>query len=95
MLWGGAETLILVSSDLSHYHDYLTAQRIDTATSQAICKLEGAINGEQACGCYAINGFIDAAREHHLQAQQLDLRNSGDTAGDRSKVVGYGSYVLH
>ena len=94
-VWGAAETLILVSSDLSHYHDYFTAQRIDAATSQAICNLKGPLKGEQACGCYAINGLIDAAREHHLQVRQLDLRNSGDTAGDRSRVVGYGSYVLH
>jgi len=94
-VWGGAETLILISSDLSHYHEYLTAQGLDAATSQAICRLEGPLNGEQACGCYAINGLLDAAREHHLQVEQLDLRNSGDTAGDRSRVVGYGAYVLH
>lgn len=94
-VWGGDETLILISSDLSHYHDYETAQHIDSDTSQSICNLESDLQGEQACGCYAINGLLSLARARNMQIKQLDLRNSGDTAGDRNRVVGYGSYALY
>ncbi len=87
-LWGGPETLILVSSDLSHYHSYPTAQRIDSATVEAI--LHGrTVSHEQACGGTPVNGLTLAARHHGLTAHLLDLRNSGDTAGDKSRVVGY------
>lgn len=94
-LWGGPETLFVISSDLSHYHDYDTARDLDSATSQAIEELNpGAIAYEQACGRNPVNGMLVAARHHRLHARTLDLRNSGDTAGDRDRVVGYGAYAF-
>lgn len=94
-VWDGLETLIVVSSDLSHYHDYQTAQRVDADTSKKICCLQADLVGEQACGSYAVNGLLYAAKAHGLRVKQLDLRNSGDTAGDRSRVVGYGAYAFY
>jgi AmmeMemoRadiSam system protein B len=95
ILWGGDETLIVISSDLSHYHDYKTAQSLDAATSRAIEQLRPAdIHYEQACGRNPVNGLLVAARRHHLNATTLDLRNSGDTAGTRDRVVGYGAYAF-
>jgi AmmeMemoRadiSam system protein B len=94
-LWGGHETLIVISSDLSHYHDYDTAKRIDAATSRAIEGLNfQEIGPESACGCVPVNGLLYAARRQGLQPKTIDLRNSGDTAGPRDRVVGYGAYVL-
>lgn len=95
-VWGGDETLILISSDLSHYHDYATAQRLDRATSNAIATLHPErIDYEHACGRTPVGGLLLAARKHGLHAEVLDLRNSGDTAGPRDRVVGYGAYALH
>lgn len=94
MLWGGAETLIVVSSDLSHYLPYPLAQQIDTQTAQAILQLRSNLNHEQACGGTPVNGLLLAMRRHGLQAQLLDLRNSGDTAGDKSRVVGYAAFAF-
>lgn len=94
-LWGGDETLILVSSDLSHYLDYATARRLDAATSQAIAALDpAAIGDDQACGRIPVKGLLKAARHHGLGCQVLDLRNSGDTAGPRNQVVGYGAFAF-
>lgn len=94
-LWGGAETLIVVSSDLSHYHDYLTAQEWDRATSRAILGLHAdRIDGRRACGYQPVNGLLAAARTCGLHAELIDLRNSGDTAGPRDRVVGYGAYTF-
>lgn len=94
-LWGGSETLIVISSDLSHYHDYGTAKRLDQATSTAIERLDPqAIDYEQACGRNPVSGLLVAARHHALHATTLDLRNSGDTAGSRDRVVGYGAYAF-
>ena len=95
-LWGGNETLILISSDLSHYEDYDTARHLDQATSQAITQLNPeAIDYHQACGRNPVSGLLLAARHHHLKARVLDLRNSGDTAGSRDRVVGYGAYAFY
>lgn len=95
-LWGGPETLIVISSDLSHYHDYQTARAMDRETSNAIEQLRFEdIHGEQACGCRPMNGLLWVARRKGLQCETLDLRNSGDTAGTRDQVVGYGAYVFH
>jgi MEMO1 family protein len=95
-LWGGPETLIVISSDLSHYHDYATAQRLDRHTSEAIEDLRAeAVHSEDACGCVPVSGLLYLAREHGLNASTVDLRNSGDTAGPRDKVVGYGAYVFN
>ena len=95
LLWGGPETLIAVSSDLSHYYDYATAQRMDRATTRAIESLQpDAIDTEQACGRVPVRGLLVAAARRGLRARTVDLRNSGDTAGSRDEVVGYGAYVF-
>jgi len=93
-LWGGEETLIVVSSDLSHYHAYREAREIDAATTARITAREPDLRGEEACGAFAINGLMLAADARGLQVQVLDVRNSGDTAGDRQRVVGYGAYAI-
>jgi AmmeMemoRadiSam system protein B len=94
-LWDGPQTLIVVSSDLSHYHDYRTAQRLDRATSQAIEQLRPQdIGYEAACGRNPVNGLLTVARKRGLKVRTVDLRNSGDTAGARDRVVGYGAYVF-
>jgi hypothetical protein len=93
-LWGGPETVIVVSSDLSHYHPYAAAQQIDRGTAAAILALDGALDHEQACGATPINGFALCARRHGLKPRLLDLRNSGDTAGDKSRVVGYAAFAF-
>jgi len=95
LLWGGDETLIVVSSDLSHYLPYDTARRVDRATVERIVALEPGLDHEQACGATPINGLLLAARRRGLTADLLDLRNSGDTAGDRQRVVGYAAVGLH
>ena len=95
-LWGGPETLIVVSSDLSHYQDYQTARKLDSATSQAIETLRYEdIGYDQACGRNPVNGLLWVARRKGLHGATIDLRNSGDTAGARDQVVGYGAYVFH
>ena len=94
-LWGGAETRFVISSDLSHYHDCETARRLDRATADAIEALKPAgIAEEGACGRIPIRGLLHSARGHRLRARTVDLRNSGDTAGPRDKVVGYGAFVF-
>lgn len=96
LLWDGPETLIVISSDLSHYHDYETARRMDRATSDAIEALRPeAIGHDSACGRNPVNGLLYVAGKHHLQARTVDLRSSGDTAGPRDAVVGYGAYLFH
>ncbi len=94
LLWGGPETLFVVSSDLSHYHRYADAQAIDRATAEAILGLSPDLDHEQACGATPINGLLLSARRRGLAPELLDLRNSGDTAGDRSRVVGYASFAF-
>ncbi len=94
-LWGGVETLIVISSDLSHYLDYQAAQEMDNEASAAIESLKPEkLTSHHACGRTAINGLLIAAKKHDLNAHTLDLRNSGDTAGDKSRVVGYGAYLF-
>jgi AmmeMemoRadiSam system protein B len=94
-LWGGPETLIVVSSDLSHYHDYETAQRLDAATATAIEHGDWASLGpDQACGCLAVAGLLVEAGRRGLKARQLSMCNSGDTAGSRDRVVGYGAWMF-
>jgi MEMO1 family protein len=94
-LWGGAETLVVVSSDLSHYHPYEQARAIDAATAAAILEARPELTGEEACGCVAVNGLLQATRRRGLHIELLDLRNSGDTAGDRDRVVGYGAFGVY
>lgn len=94
-LWGGEETLIVVSSDLSHYHNYATASRMDRSTSAAIeAMTPERIGHDDACGRLPIAGLLRAAARHGLHAETIDLRNSGDTAGPRDAVVGYGAYAV-
>ncbi len=94
-LWGGDETLIVISSDLSHYHDYQTARARDAATARAIEELRYEdIEHDDACGRGPVSGLLHYARAHGLRVQTLDLRNSGDTSGPRDQVVGYGAWVV-
>ncbi len=94
-LWGGPETVIVVSSDLSHHLDYESARRLDETTSKAIVALRhDAVGYEQACGRHAMNGLLHLAERRGLKASVLDVRNSGDTAGPRDRVVGYGAYAF-
>ena len=94
LLWGGDETLIVVSSDLSHYQRYAEARTTDRATGEAILAFAAHLDHEQACGATPINGLLIAARRRGLAVELLDLRNSGDTAGDRNRVVGYASFAF-
>ncbi len=95
VLWDGPETLVVVSTDLSHYLDYEAARRLDLATSRAIEALRPEeIRPEQACGWTGLVALLAVARRHGLRARTLELRNSGDAAGPRHMVVGYGAYVL-
>ncbi len=91
-LWGGRETLIVISSDLSHYLPYEQAAAVDRATAAQIVALEGPLQDRQACGARPINGLLEVARRKRLIAELLDLRSSGDTAGDPDRVVGYGAF---
>jgi AmmeMemoRadiSam system protein B/AmmeMemoRadiSam system protein A len=93
-LWGGGETLIVVSSDLSHYLPYEMARRIDRGTVDHLLSLDIELEHERACGATPVNGLLLAARRRQLRAELLDLRNSGDTAGDRRRVVGYAAVAF-
>jgi AmmeMemoRadiSam system protein B len=93
-VWGGPETLIVVSSDLSHYHPYDEATDIDRGTADDILALSDTLDHEQACGATPINGFARSARRHGLAPELIDLRNSGDTAGGKSRVVGYTAFAF-
>jgi AmmeMemoRadiSam system protein B len=93
-LWGGDETLIVVSSDLSHYLPYREAQQRDRATAEAIHALDATLQPEEACGAAPINGLLRTARARGMACEIVDVRNSGDTAGDRDRVVGYGSFAF-
>lgn len=93
-LWGGPETLILISSDLSHYHTYDQARSTDRHAVDEVLRMKPVLDHQQACGATPINGLIRAAAAHGLEPHLLDLRNSGDTAGDRSRVVGYASIAF-
>jgi hypothetical protein len=94
VLWGGDETLIVISSDLSHFLPYASAQAIDNETVQSILQLQTNLNHQQACGATPVNGLLLAARQHHLQPHLLGLCNSGDTAGDQNRVVGYAALAF-
>jgi AmmeMemoRadiSam system protein B/AmmeMemoRadiSam system protein A len=94
-LWGGPETLVVISSDLSHYLDYERAKRLDEETTRAIETLQPeALGEESACGRVPIRGLLEVARRRGLVCRTVDLRNSGDTQGRRDRVVGYGSYFF-
>ena len=93
-LWGGPETLILISSDLSHYHPYDEARNIDWNTVQTVLARQAVLNHEQACGATAWNGMLLCAERHGLAPRLVSWCNSGDTAGDKSRVVGYSAFAF-
>ncbi len=94
-LWGGSETLIVVTSDLSHYQSYEVARRLDLATAAAIEQGDwSSLGPNQACGCLAVAGLLIETRRRRLEASRLLLCNSGDTAGSRDRVVGYGAWTF-
>ncbi|NQV16019.1 AmmeMemoRadiSam system protein B [bacterium] len=94
-LWGDDETLIVISSDLSHFHNYDKAVRVDTETAEIIESFRGMdLSERSACGRIPISGILLVARKKKMNIQRFDLRNSGDTAGDRQRVVGYGAWGL-
>ncbi|HEY7758392.1 MAG TPA: AmmeMemoRadiSam system protein B [Burkholderiales bacterium] len=94
-LWGGDETLVVVSSDLSHYLGYAQAQATDRDTARLILNRQPTLDPHQACGAAPANGLLLVAARRGLGPRLLDLRNSGDTAGDRTRVVGYGSFGFY
>lgn len=94
--WLERSTLVVISSDLSHYHDYASAQRLDDYTSQKIEALDSSgMTGENACGQRPISGLLHYAARHGLSCEKLDVRNSGDTAGGHDRVVGYGAFIFY
>ena len=94
-LWGGPETLILISTDLSHFHDYETARKLDTGTAKLIELMRPEkIDGERACGYRGLGGALKRAQALDLRVTALDVRNSGDTSGSKDRVVGYGAFAM-
>ncbi len=94
-LWGGPETLLVVSTDLSHFHSYEEACSHDARTCSRIMKKDSSLTGRDACGAYALNGLMGSEHCRPLTVEELVVCNSGDTAGSRDRVVGYGAFVLH
>ena len=94
-LWGGPETLLVVSTDLSHFHTYDDAMRLDTLTCDRVLAKESSLSGQDACGAFALNGLMSTAHCRSLQVELVAVCNSGDTAGSRDRVVGYGAFVVH
>ncbi|HET7921803.1 MAG TPA: AmmeMemoRadiSam system protein B [Gammaproteobacteria bacterium] len=93
-VWDARDTLIVISSDLSHYHPYAVAQQLDWNTAERIEALDLPLSGDEACGAHPLNGLLQLARHRHSRVERLDLRNSGDTAGPRDRVVGYGAWAV-
>jgi AmmeMemoRadiSam system protein B len=93
-VWGGEETALVVSSDLSHYLPAEAAERVDRDTAGRILALAGPLAARQACGAAPINGLLSTARRRGMAPRLLDLRHSGDTSGDRGRVVGYGAWAF-
>jgi AmmeMemoRadiSam system protein B/AmmeMemoRadiSam system protein A len=94
-LWSGPETLVVISSDLSHYLPYGEAQARDANTARRIESLDASLSGEEACGCRPLNGLLTVLKERSLGITRVVVKNSGDTAGDRDRVVGYGAWVVN
>ena len=95
VLWGGPETLVVVSTDLSHYHDQATAQALDAATAAAVVARRWRdVEPDRACGAFPLRGLLAEAERRGLPVELLDLRTSGDTAGDQRRVVGYGAFAV-
>ena len=94
-LWQEPDTLLLVSTDLSHFHPYQEARQLDSRTCDRLLARKCALTGEEACGAQALNGLMSTARGKPLDMELISICNSGDTAGDRNRVVGYGAFALH
>ena len=94
-MWGGAETLLVVSTDLSHFHDYDEARQLDTLTCERLRAKDNTLSGQDACGAYALNGLMSTRHCQATQVDLVDMCNSGDTAGSRDRVVGYGAFTVH
>lgn len=94
-LWGGPETLIVISSDLSHYLPYAAGRAKDQRTAERICAGDTTIEGEDACGAIGIDGLLHLVKQKRLRVELVDLRSSGDTAGSRDEVVGYGAFAAY
>jgi AmmeMemoRadiSam system protein B len=94
-VWGGPETLVVVSSDLSHHHTHHEAQALDQQTASLIVSCRSDLSDAQACGAGGINGLMEVARHHGLEVQLLERATSGDSSGDSSRVVGYGAFALY
>lgn len=93
-LWGGPETLLVISTDLSHFHDYQTAREMDACTARRIEALDNNLHGQEACGCRPLNGLLTVLKQRGLSIHRLAMNNSGDTAGDLNRVVGYGAWSV-
>jgi MEMO1 family protein len=94
-LWGGPETCIVASTDLSHYHDHATAQALDARTAgHIVARAAERIGDDDACGARPVRGLLEVARRRGLPVRLLDLRSSGDTAGPYDEVVGYGAFAV-
>jgi len=94
-VWGGPETIVIVSSDLSHHHTHIEAEHLDAATADAILARRSDLADAQACGAICINGLLQMAQRKALHVYQLARGTSADAAGDSSRVVGYGSFALY
>ena len=94
-LWGGPETLLVVSTDLSHFHAYEAARALDARTCQRILGHATDLGGEEACGARVLNGLLGSDHMRGRRIELIELCNSGDTAGDRGRVVGYGAFAVH
>lgn len=93
--WGGAETLVVISTDLSHFHSYEQAEQLDTLTCQRLVAKDRDLSGQDACGAHALNGLMSSEHCKTLQVKLVNRCNSGDTAGSKDRVVGYGAFILH
>jgi len=91
-LWGGDETIVVISTDLSHFETYDTANSLDENTTKKIMMLDATLNGDEACGCRPVNGLLHYIKTHGLAIETVNVKNSGDTAGDKRRVVGYGAW---
>jgi len=94
-LWGGAETLLVVSTDLSHFHSYKDAQQRDRSTCDRLQAKDNSLSGQDACGACALNGLMSSEHARDMTVELVDMCNSGDTAGGKERVVGYGAFILH
>jgi AmmeMemoRadiSam system protein B len=94
-LWGDEDTLIVISTDLSHFLSYADARQVDAETCSRILAKATTLSGKEACGARALNGLMCSEHVKSLDVELLDARNSGDTAGDSNRVVGYGAFILH